>query len=230
MLVLTLSLSLASAFLIFPYLPSRFRFAFVAQIIIQQLFILYVRIMAKKNNDRNPVTTQNPLSGMLQSQLEQQDGANEMVKNLASSFLSSETTAMEYDMKQAASMQGGVIFNMAMMWFLHFKMEKVQPLLIQVVTGFMQLAYSPLFQAYILGRNLERPFKTPASAAQKIMEAQKSAQKDGDEENEDETAADKHKDDESDEDEEEVEEDDDNYEGEVVDDDKEDEGEEADDE
>jgi hypothetical protein len=138
--------------------------------------------MAKKNNDRTPVAVQNPLSGMLQSQLEQQEGANGMVKSLASSFLTSSSTVMEYDMKQALSMQGGVVFSMAFMWFMHFKMEKVQPLLIQVVTGFTQLAYHPLFQVYVLGRNLERPFKSPASAAQKMMEAQKASGK-ADEEN-----------------------------------------------
>jgi len=150
------------------------RFAFIAQLVIQQLFVLYVRIMAKKNNNRTPVKLQNPISGMIQSRLEQQGGDNRMVKNLASSFLSSETTTMEYDMERAMSMQGGVIFNMAFMWFLHFKLERVQPLLIQVLSGFIQLAYHPLFQVYVLGRNLERPFKTPTTATQKIMEAQQS--------------------------------------------------------
>ena len=149
-------------------------FAFIAQLVIQQLFVLYVRIMAKKNNNRTPVKLQNPISGMIQSRLEQQGGDNRMVKNLASSFLSSETTTMEYDMERAMSMQGGVIFNMAFMWFLHFKLERVQPLLIQVLSGFIQLAYHPLFQVYVLGRNLERPFKTPTTATQKIMEAQQS--------------------------------------------------------
>jgi hypothetical protein len=88
-------------------------------------------------------------------------GGNDMIKNLASSFLKKETTAMEYDMGQATSMQGGIIFNMLLMWFLHFKLEQVQPLLVTTVNGFVQLAYNPLFQVYVLGRKLERPFKTP---------------------------------------------------------------------
>jgi hypothetical protein len=146
--------------------------------------------MAKKKNDRTPVTTQNPLSGVLQSQLQNSE-AGGMVKSLASSFLSSETTAMEYDMKEAKNMQGGVLFNMAFIWFLHFRMAQVQPVLIQVVTGFLQLVYNPLFQVYILGRNLERPFKTAASMAQKTKEAQQttntSSDEDGDEEETDET-------------------------------------------
>ena len=100
-----------------------------------------------------------------------------MVKNLASSFLTSASTVMEYDMNQAKSMQGGVIFNMAFMWFLHFKMQQVQPLLIQVATGLLQLFYHPLFQVYVLGRNLERPFKTAPGAAQKLMEAQNAVEK-----------------------------------------------------
>lgn len=167
------------------------RFLFVAQLVLQQIFIFYVRIMAKKNNDRTPVSVKNPLSDMLQKQM---GGQQEMVKNLASSFLSSETTIMEYDMKQASSMQGGILFNLAFMWFLHFKLEKVQPLLMQIVTGTMQLIYNPLFQVYVLGRNLERPFKTAPSAAQKMMEAQQQQKEneaaetaeDGEEENEDE--------------------------------------------
>ncbi|CAJ1952414.1 unnamed protein product [Cylindrotheca closterium] len=155
-----------------PVVVKVIRFLFIAQLIVQQIFIIYVRIMAKKNNDRTPIQTTNPLSDILQKQMGQQ-GGNDMVKNLASSFLSSETTVREYDMKQASNMQGGIIFNMAFNWFLHFKMQKTQPLLMQIITGTMQLVYHPLFQVYILGRNLERPFKTQMTAAQKMMEAQK---------------------------------------------------------
>jgi hypothetical protein len=148
------------------------RFAFIAQIILQQLFILYFRIMASKNNDRTPLTIQNQMSSMLQSQLDQAPGgANDMVKNLASSFLSSSSTVMEYDIKQANNMQGGMLFTLALMWFLHFKLGQVQPLLMQIATGIMNLGFSPLFQVYVLGRNLERPFKTPVSAAQKMADA-----------------------------------------------------------
>eukprot|EP00980_Cylindrotheca_fusiformis_P020717 scaffold7738_cov133-Cylindrotheca_fusiformis.AAC.26 len=141
-------------------------------LVLQQIFIFYVRIMAKRNNDRTPLKVVNPLSGMLEKQMEQSGGSNDMLKGLASSFLSSETTVMEYDLKQANSMQGGVLFTMAFNWFLHFKMEKVQPLLLQVITGTMQLIYNPLFQVYILGRNLERPFKTPVTAAQRMTETE----------------------------------------------------------
>lgn len=147
------------------------RFAFIAQIILQQAFILYFRIMASKNNDRTPLTIQNQLSSMLQSQLDQADGANGMVKNLASSFLSSSSTVMEYDIKQANNMQGGMLFTLALMWFLHFKLGQVQPLLMQIATGILNLGFNPLFQVYVLGRNLERPFKTPVSAAQKMADA-----------------------------------------------------------
>ena len=143
-------------------------FAFIAYLVILQLFLLYVRIRAKAANDRTPVTLTNPLTNLVQSQLEGPDGnTNAMMKNLASSFLKSESTALEYDLKQARSMQGGLLFNMAFMWLLHFKMEQIQPLLINTVTGLLNMAYSPLFQVYILGRNLERPFKNPAIAASK---------------------------------------------------------------
>lgn len=155
-----------------PWVVRLIRFLFIAQLVLQQIFIFYVRIMAKKNNDRTPLKVHNPLSGILGKQMGQSGGSNDMLKGLASSFLSSETTVMEYDIKQANSMQGGVLFNMAFNWFLHFKMEKVQPLLMQVITGTMQLVYNPLFQVYVLGRNLERPFKTQLSAAQQMMNSQ----------------------------------------------------------
>jgi hypothetical protein len=140
------------------------RVAFIAYLILHQLFVLYVRIQAKILNDRTPIELSNPLSSVIQSQLGQ-GGSNGMMKNIASSFLSSKSTVMEYDLKQSRSMQGGLIFNMLLMWFLHFKMGQVQPLLIQSVTGMSNLVFSPLFQVYGLGRNLERPFKNPAATA-----------------------------------------------------------------
>jgi len=145
-----------------------FRFAFVGYMLILQLFLLYVRFRAKAANDRTPVTVTSPLSSVLQAQLGAGGGgdggvASGMVKNLASSFLKSELTVVEYDLKQATSMQSGLIINMAFMWFLHFKAGQVQPLLIQAITGLSNIVYSPLFQVYVLGRNLERPFKSPAA-------------------------------------------------------------------
>jgi len=138
------------------------RFLFIVYLLVQQSFIFYVRIMAKRNNDRTPVQVQNPLTSMLSSQLEKKHaGANDMVKNLASNFLKTDSTIAEYDMGQARNMQGGILFNVLLMWFLHFKMQQVQPILVTTVNGILQLAYNPLFQVYVLGRNLERPFKSP---------------------------------------------------------------------
>ena len=108
-----------------------FRFLFVVQLICSQLFILYVRIMAKKGNDRTPVDVQNPFSNVLKAQLDQ--GGNDMVKNLASSFLSSQSTVMEYDIAQANNLQGSLVFTMVFMWILHFKMDMVQPLVTQII-------------------------------------------------------------------------------------------------
>lgn len=146
-----------------PKIVRLIRALFVIYLVVQQAFIFYVRVTAKRNNDRTHVDVQNPLTSMLTSKLAQQQagGANDMVKNLASSFLSKESTVVEYDMGQAKNMQGGILFNMLMMWFLHFKMQQVQPLLVTTINGFLQLFYNPLFQVYVLGRNLERPFKSP---------------------------------------------------------------------
>ena len=149
----------------------RARAAVIAYLVVLQLFLLYMRIQAKLNNDRTPIELKNPLSSILQSQLGGDSsgregggigGGNNMMKNLASSFLSSKSTVLEYDLKQARSMQSGLIFNMLFMWFLHFKMAQVQPLLISTLNGLTTMVYSPLFQVYVLGRNLARPFQNPA--------------------------------------------------------------------
>jgi len=136
------------------------RFIFIAFVVLQQIFCLYVRVQAKLNNDRTPIKMTNPLSGILNAQLQNQD----MIKNLASSFLSTQSTIMEYDLKQAKNMNGGILLNMAFMWFLHFKMGQTQPLFFQTVQGLTNLVFNPLFQCYVLGRNLERPFKVGALA------------------------------------------------------------------
>jgi Phosphate transport (Pho88) len=138
------------------------RFGFILYLIMLQIFLFYVRIQARMRNDRTPLEISSPITSMIQSQLGGDSGG--MIKNLASSLLSSKSTFIEYDLKQSMNMQSGLIFNMLFMWFLHFKMEQVQPLLIQTITGLSNMIYSPLFQVYVMGRNLERPFKTPVSS------------------------------------------------------------------
>ena len=161
-----------------PKVVKTIRFAFVTYAIVMQLFMFYVRIKAKMANDRTPVVVKNPMSSLLQKQLPSgEGGTNDMVKNIASQFLQSETTAMEYDLKEAKKMGNSLMFPMIMLWFLHFKMGQVQPLLFQVSSGVLNLVYSPLFQIYVLGRNLERPFKAATNPmAEKMMEMQKQQQ------------------------------------------------------
>lgn len=148
------------------------RFGFISYLILLQIFLLYVRIKAKVNNNRTPLEITSPITSVLQSQL---GGSGGMIKNLASSFLSSKSTYVEYDLKQTRSMQSGLIFNMLFMWFLHFKMEQVQPLFIQTVTGFSNMVYSPLFQVYVFGRNLERPFKAAVKASEEADDSEEVA-------------------------------------------------------
>eukprot|EP00934_Nitzschia_sp_Nitz4_P007543 Nitzschia sp. Nitz4//scaffold19_size178191//36096//37438//NITZ4_001960-RA/size178191-augustus-gene-0.35-mRNA-1//1//CDS//3329540628//7533//frame0 len=136
------------------------RLAFIAQLLCNLSFMIYVRITATKNKDWSVVQIEHPLSGMLKSQLSQPSPTNMLVKNMASSFLSSRTTAMEYDLKQASAIQTSIISQLFFMWLLHLKLGRTQPLVIQVFTGMVNLVYNPLFQLYILGRNLERPFKS----------------------------------------------------------------------
>lgn len=198
------------------------RFAFLAYVIVTQLFLLYVRFQAKQIDDRTPITINNPLSSIIGSQLQKSEGnnRNDMVKNIASSFLSSKSTVVEYDLKQIKSMNNGLLFPMLMLWFLHFKLNQVQPLFFQTASGFLNLIYSPLFQVYILGRNLERPFnmKRPNPMAEKLEQLQKNQMDSNEEESavtkeevqndEDESDEDSDEEDESDESEEDSDDDD----------------------
>ena len=161
----------------------------LSTLIIQQLFVFFVRLSARRKNDLTVLQLSNPLPDLIASQMKVEGNTQALLKKLTSSFLSSDSTVMEYDLKQASDMQGAVLLNICFMWFLHFRLEKVQPLVIQIMTGFMQLIYSPLFQVYVgrldsasssssssstpshkrcqlqvLGKNLQRPFKTPTAA------------------------------------------------------------------
>lgn len=81
-----------------------------------------------------------------------------MVKNIANQFLASSSNIMEYDLSKAKNMNNGLLVPMVMLWVLHFKMGQVQPLFFQTASGVKELVFSPLFQVYVLGKNLERPF------------------------------------------------------------------------
>jgi len=147
------------------------RYAYLAYVILSQVFFAYVRIQAKLTNDRTPITLTNPLTNLVKSQLNtalkdknsasDENPTTSMAKTLTDKFLSSQSTIMEYDMSQSRKLSSGMLFSLAFMWFLHFKMNQVQPLFYQTASGILNLVYSPLFQVYVLGRNLERPFVTP---------------------------------------------------------------------
>ena len=160
------------------------RFAFVGYLIATEIFLAYVYIRAKSNNDRTPVTVSNPLAGLVPKNGGGAGGGggNFMVKALADQVLSTQTTILEYDLKQVKKVNGGLLFPMVFLYFLHFKMKQVQPLLMQTATGAMNLAYSPLFQVYVLGRNLERPFKPPVNPMMEAMQKQQEAMQQQEEE------------------------------------------------
>ncbi|KAL7531530.1 hypothetical protein ACHAXR_005754 [Thalassiosira sp. AJA248-18] len=162
------------------------RFAFLAYIVSVQVFVLYVRLRAKSVNDRTPITISNPLASLVEngSAAAGGGGGNFMVKALANQVLSTQTTILEYDLKQAKKMNGGLLFPMVFLYFLHFRMKQVQPLLMQTATGVLNLVYSPLFQVYVLGRNLERPFKPPVNPMMEAMQAQQQQPDSGEEEEE----------------------------------------------
>jgi hypothetical protein len=143
------------------------RATFVGYIIAVQLFLLYVRMRVKQINDRTEITISNPLASLVQGM--QQNSKNAMVKSLTSQILTTQTTVYEYDLQQIKSMQSSLLMPMVFIYFLHFKMKQMQPLLMQIATGLTNLVYSPLWQVYILGRRLERPFGTGNIRTEEVM-------------------------------------------------------------
>jgi Phosphate transport (Pho88) len=155
------------------------RWAFIVYLVILQAFVVYFRIQARKENNQTPIEFQNPLFTILQNRMQQpppttasadpgqpkpsnSSNGNDMVKNIASSFLSSKSTILEYDLQQSRSMQSGLLLSIVFQWLLHFQLQQIQPLIMATLNGLLALVYSPLFQVYVLGKNLERPFQTPA--------------------------------------------------------------------
>lgn len=151
------------------------RYAFLTYIISVQVFLLYVRFRAKSINNRTSIKISNPLAALVPNGASS-DGANFMVKALADQVLSTQTTVLEYDLKEAKKMNGGLLFPMVFLYFLHFKMKQVQPLLMQTATGLLNLVYSPLFQVYVMGKNLERPFKPPVNPMLEAMQAKQESE------------------------------------------------------
>lgn len=147
------------------------RYGYIAYVIVSQIFFLYVRIQAKLIHDTTIITISNPVTNLVKNQLNtalsgssNSNNDTGMAKTLTDKFLSSSSTVMDYDVNQSRKLMSGMFFSLAFMWYLHFKMNQVQPLLYQTASGILNLVYSPLFQVYVLGRNLERPFKPPIPA------------------------------------------------------------------
>lgn len=137
------------------------RICFLSCMVLTQTFLACVRIRAYQMNDTTTINQQevNPLlSALLPS------STPDIAKQLASKMLASSTpqSIMDYDISQAKVFNNRLFFPTAFLFFLHFKMGQVQPLLCQSASGILNLIYSPLWQAYVLGRNLERPFKIPS--------------------------------------------------------------------
>jgi len=131
------------------------RICYLSYNILAQAFLIYVRIRARKINDLTPLTPKlNPLlSSLLPSSIP------DIAKRLLSNVLTTQKTIMEYDIAQAKMSNNKLLFPLVFLFLLHFKFGQVQPLLYQAASGMLNLVYSPLWQVYILGRNLERPWK-----------------------------------------------------------------------
>ena len=144
------------------------RAAFVAYLIAVQLFLLYVRTRVKQINDRTEIVISNPLASFVEGM--QKESNNMMVKSLTSQILTTHSTVYEYDLQQIKTMQSGLLMPTLFIYFLHFRMKQMQPLIMQTVTGVTNLVYSPLWQVHVMGRRLERPFGSGVKAGREEEE------------------------------------------------------------
>jgi len=156
-----------------PVIIMRARWAYIAYLFAVQLFVLYVKFRARRIDNRFPVAIESPLAGLVKGRLGGESGAAGGVAELASRFLSSPSTVRDYDVSQANALRNGALLPMAFNWFIHFKWGQVQPLVFQASSGVFALVHHPLFQAYVLGRDLERPFKTPPNPMAANLEKMK---------------------------------------------------------
>lgn len=147
------------------------RFSFIGYIIFVNLFTLYVKFVAKRIDDSSVITLENPMMKLVKSQLN-----NAVSSDLASSLLTNSFTSgtkitiRDYDVQQANTLFYGLLPNLIIMWIIHFKFKQVQPLFLTTASGLLTLIQSPLFQVYIFGKNLERPFKSPTGLlAEKML-------------------------------------------------------------
>lgn len=68
----------------------------------------------------------------------------------------------EYDQGQLQKAVTQFFISLALISFLHYKMEIMQPLLFQVFLGPMQIWKNPLFKVLVMGESIARPFKEEA--------------------------------------------------------------------
>ena len=147
------------------------RFTFIGYIIFVNLFTLYVKFVAKRIDDSSVITMENPMMKLVKSQLN-----NAVSSDLASSLLTNSFTSgtkitiRDYDVQQANTLFYGLLPNLIIMWIIHFKFKQVQPLFLTTASGVLTLIQNPLFQVYVLGKKLERPFKSPTGLlAEKLL-------------------------------------------------------------
>lgn len=80
---------------------------------------------------------------------------------------SKEVTICEYDIAELKKLIQQTVVGVAILGFLHFKFDFVQPLILQSIFPFKNLLSSPLAKIHIFGKSaesgeLKRPWKAPS--------------------------------------------------------------------
>lgn len=82
-----------------------------------------------------------------------------------------QSNVYEYDLEQWNSNLKGSLIQLCILGFIHYKWQAAIPLLSQLILGPTKLYSSELFQSYVLGAKIERPFPAPKSPFGDLMKS-----------------------------------------------------------
>ncbi|XBW38190.1 hypothetical protein QEN19_003782 [Hanseniaspora menglaensis] len=142
-----------------PQIINYLRIFYVTFNVLTYLTYQYIKMKISKKNDLKTIKYQNQKSPM---QMLLKGGASDENEEAVIT-----TTVVQYDLEQVESLIKGMYTSWLMMGGMHFYMKYTQPMVMQGISPIKSVLEHPLFNAYVLGKEVERPFGQTPSAAPK---------------------------------------------------------------
>lgn len=138
-----------------PQIINYLRIFYVTFNVLTYLIYNYIKLQIKNKNDLTTIKYQNQKSPM---QMLLKGGADDGAEPVIT------TTVVAYDLEQIETLIKGMYTSWLMMAGMHFYMKYTQPMVMQGISPIKAALEHPLFNAYVLGKEVERPFnQTPAA-------------------------------------------------------------------